>query len=152
MPAFWSSKSKAPPISTVPTSVPAEDRALSAYTRSSEENELPSGQVTPKPSGLDNRIPAISSVRSYSSTITYIQPYHVLMKSSTYNRRHRHPDTLFPAAQRRRPISPRLHRLPPLLLPSHFRRANSPSESCRLGISRLTGRMYLPRSLSQIAR
>jgi len=73
MPAFWSSKPKAPLITAqaTPTSNPAEDpttRALSTPTqgtRSSEENETTrSGQTTPKPSGLDNRIPAISSVSS----------------------------------------------------------------------------------------
>lgn len=72
MPAFWSSKPKAPSISTsnlAPTSVPvsADDRAFSTTTqgtRSSEEDGVRSGQTTPKPSGLDNRIPAIPSVRS----------------------------------------------------------------------------------------
>lgn len=72
MPAFWSSKPKAPPINTssAPTSNPTDDlsvRALSTTTqatRSSEENDTTSGQTTPKPSGLDNRIPSIPSVSS----------------------------------------------------------------------------------------
>jgi hypothetical protein len=72
MPAFWSSKPKTPVISTAnlaPTSNPAsaDDRAFSTTiqgTRSSEEDGARSGQTTPKPSGLDNRIPAIPSVRS----------------------------------------------------------------------------------------
>jgi hypothetical protein len=73
MPAFWSSKPKAPTINApaAPTSNPTDDpstRALSTTTqgtRSSEENESTrSGQTTPKPSGLDNRIPAIPSVSS----------------------------------------------------------------------------------------
>lgn len=71
MPAFWSSKPKAHPISAqaAPTSNPPDDpsiRTLSTATqghRSSEENEsTQSGQTTPNPSGLDNRIPAIPSV------------------------------------------------------------------------------------------
>jgi hypothetical protein len=73
MPAFWSSKPKAPPIITqaAPTSNPADDSSTQSFstttqgTRSSEENETTrSGQTTPKPSGLDNRIPAIPSVAS----------------------------------------------------------------------------------------
>ena len=75
MPAFWSSKPKAPPINTntsAPQSThPHNDdpnaRAFSATpqgTRSSEEDGIRSGQVTPRPSGLDHRIPAIPSVRS----------------------------------------------------------------------------------------
>ena len=73
MPAFWSSKPKAPPINTpaAPTSNPTDDPSARAFstttqgTRSSEENESTrSGQTTPKPSGLDNRIPAIPSVSS----------------------------------------------------------------------------------------
>jgi hypothetical protein len=71
MPAFWSSKPKAPTIITsAPTSNPTDDpssRTLSTTTqgtRSSEENDITSGQSTPKPSGLDNRIPAIPSVSS----------------------------------------------------------------------------------------
>ena len=72
MPAFWSSKPKAPPINTAPTSNPTDDPSARAFstttqgTRSSEEgdNPVPSGQTTPKPSGLDNRIPAIASVCS----------------------------------------------------------------------------------------
>lgn len=79
MPAFWSSKPKAPPINTETTSAAAptgdadanEDPSSQAFstanqgTRSSEEGErLPSGQITPRPSGLDKRIPAIASVCS----------------------------------------------------------------------------------------
>lgn len=71
MPTFWSSKPKAPPITTSPpTSNPSNDpspRTLSTTTqgtRSSEENDITPGQSTPKPSGLDNRIPAIPSVSS----------------------------------------------------------------------------------------
>jgi hypothetical protein len=70
MPAFWSSKPKAPAINTQnlnPNSNANDSaRAFSTTTqgtRSSEEGEgLPSGAVTPKPSGLDNRNPPISSV------------------------------------------------------------------------------------------
>ena len=77
MPAFWSSKPKAPPIITqaAPTSNPADDSSTQSFstttrgTRSSEENEATrSGQTTPKPSGLDNRIPAIPSVASALSS------------------------------------------------------------------------------------
>ncbi|SRR5579862_1437457 len=74
MPAFWSSKPKAPAINTQNLNTnthPNDDPSARAFssttqgTRSSEEGDgLPSGQVTPKPSGLDNRIPAISSVRA----------------------------------------------------------------------------------------
>jgi hypothetical protein len=74
MPAFWSSKPKAPPITTdapTPTGDTNEDPSAQAFstatqgTRSSEEGERPpSGQITPKPSGLDKRIPAIASVCS----------------------------------------------------------------------------------------
>src|ERR1700738_1645294 len=72
MPAFVSSKPKAPVLNTAalaPTSNPAsaDDRAYSTITRgtrSSEDDDARSGQTTPKPSGLDNRIPAIPSVRS----------------------------------------------------------------------------------------
>jgi len=88
MPAFWSSKPKAPAIVTQPppTSNPNNNnthpnddvsaRAFSQTTqgtnRSSEEAELtPSGQTTPKPSGLDNRIPAIS-VRSAPITLKWV--------------------------------------------------------------------------------
>jgi hypothetical protein len=74
MPAFWSSKPKAPALNTAnlaPTSNPtsADDRAFSTTTqgtRSSEEDDVRSGQTTPKPSGIDNRIPAIPSVHSAS--------------------------------------------------------------------------------------
>ena len=71
MPAFWSSKPKAAPVNvqTAPTSNPADDPSVRTFstttqgTRSSEENESTlSGQTTPNPSGLDNRIPAIPSV------------------------------------------------------------------------------------------
>jgi hypothetical protein len=82
MPSFWSSKPKTPAINTqslAPTSNPNNNnivnedqpsaRAFSTTTqgtRSSEEEVIPSGQTTPKPSGLDNRIPAIASVHSAS--------------------------------------------------------------------------------------
>lgn len=83
MPAFWSSKPKAPSINTqtvAPTSnlSVADDPSTRAFnttaqgTRSSEEGDgVRSGQITPKPSGLDNRIPAIPSVRSASFGIIF---------------------------------------------------------------------------------
>ena len=73
MPAFWSSKPKAAPVNpqATPTSNPTDDPSARTFstttqgTRSSEENESTlSGQTTPNPSGLDNRIPAIPSVAS----------------------------------------------------------------------------------------
>lgn len=78
MPAFWSSKPKAPAINTQSLNPPNTNEDLSARafstttqgTRSSEEGEgLPSGAVTPKPSGLDNRNPPISSVHPRSLSI-----------------------------------------------------------------------------------
>jgi len=76
MPAFWSSKPKTPSIQTqnlppnIPTSDEATARAFSTTTqgtRSSEENDaVRSGQVTPKPSGLDNRNPPIISVPTWN--------------------------------------------------------------------------------------
>jgi len=72
MPAFWTSKPKTPAIQTQnlaqnqPAADEATGRAFSATilgTRSSEEdNGIRSGQITPKPSGLDNRNPPIASV------------------------------------------------------------------------------------------
>ena len=92
MPAFWSSKPKAPTIQTQnlpPTSNPHDDpstRAFSATTqRSSEEGDgTRSGQTTPKPSGLDARIPAISSV--FHRLIT--NSNHQMLQSPTPTPRH----------------------------------------------------------------
>ena len=79
MPSFWPSKPKPPPANAPQPNNPnnnntnntinnknEDQRVFSAVTletRSSEEGDGPrSGQTTPKPSGLDNRIPAIASV------------------------------------------------------------------------------------------
>ena len=71
MPTFWSSKPKGSPINPSATSNPSTDdpsartpSPTTRGTRSSEENDTAPGQTTPKPSGLDNRIPAIPSVSS----------------------------------------------------------------------------------------
>ena len=75
MPSFWYSRPKAPVVNT--QNLPPQQSSTSALDqspsrtfplatiqpRSSDEGDNTlSGQLTPKPSGLDNRIPAISSV------------------------------------------------------------------------------------------